>query len=155
MKLLFGCTMVFMVSMSCKGPKNLSAHQENQLTGTTITVPLGGNSWAQNGNGKSGHITKAGIENWTNEKKQFDTYFRINEPGTVKISVRAKTDGESTLKLTVGNTDHLIKITGESFRFFDAGEWNIKDTGYQKISLSGISKTGKIFAELAIMRLVD
>lgn len=116
---------------------------------TVLMVPVGGNTWVQNIPPGSRVITNAGIENWTDEAARFDTYFRISHPGKVRIKIRAKAAGESRLQVAVNNIPRKITIEGDDFRLYEAGEWELKDTGYIKITLTGISKTGARFAEVS------
>jgi hypothetical protein len=116
---------------------------------STIQLPLAGNTWAQNVTGRSRIITNAGIENWTKKEIQFNTYLRINEPGTVRIKLNAKTDGQSKLQLAINGSKKAVTVNTKEFQLLDVGEWNLKDTGYIKITLSGVSKTGKRFADIS------
>jgi hypothetical protein len=114
-----------------------------------IHLPLGGNTWAQNIIGRSRVITNAGIENWTNYKVTFDTYFRTSLPGLVKIKLKAKTDGQSQLKLEINGVKKEVTVKGSGMQLYETGEWQLRDTGYIKITLSGISKTAQRFADIS------
>lgn len=116
---------------------------------TTIRVPVGGNTWVQNPAGKTSVITKKGIENWTQTELQFATYLRINRPGTIKIALNAKTSGESKLQVSLNGRKKVVTVSGETFRYYDAGEWTVSDTGYLRINLAGLSKTRQRFAEVS------
>jgi hypothetical protein len=116
---------------------------------TTIHVPLGGNTFAQNNTDRKQVITNAGIQNWTNKDITFDTYLRINQPGFITIKLKAKTDGQSQLQLSIDGVEKEITISGKDARLYEAGKWNVKDTGYIKITLSGRSKRGERFADIS------
>ncbi|HEU4633114.1 MAG TPA: DUF5077 domain-containing protein, partial [Flavisolibacter sp.] len=116
---------------------------------STIQLPLAGNTWAQNAPARSRIITNAGIEGWTNKNVQFDTYLRVNQTGSLKIKVRAKTEGQSQLQLTINGKKRSVTLNSQEFQWQDAGEWEIKDTGYIKITLAGLSKTGERFADVS------
>lgn len=123
--------------------------QETSLPDSTILLPLGGNTWAKNIAGSSGVITNAGIENWTNAEVYFDTYLRVNQTGSIKIKVKAKTNGQSLLQLAINGVKKEVAVKEKEFQLYDAGEWILKDTGYIKITVTCISKTGNRFADIS------
>lgn len=116
---------------------------------STILLPLGGNTWAQNIPARTKIITNNGIENWTNAQVSFNTYFRVDKPGSIKIKLKAKTDGQSDLQLEIIGVKKALTIKGSDFQLYDAGEWILRDTGYIKIVLTGISKTGDLYADVS------
>ncbi|MGI8634712.1 MAG: DUF5077 domain-containing protein, partial [Segetibacter sp.] len=116
---------------------------------STILLPLGGNTWAQNIPARTKIITNNGIENWTNAQVSFNTYFRVDKPGSIKIKLKAKTDGQSDLQLEIIGVKKALTIKGSDFQLYDAGEWILRDTGYIKIVLTGISKTGDRYADVS------
>ncbi len=118
------------------------------FTDTVIHLPLAGNTWARGSSTDRKLITNAGIENWTNKEIQFNTYLRVNRPGSVKIKVQAKTNGQSRLQLSISNVKKELLVKEKDYQVYDAGTWKIKDTGYIKITLSGIGKTGDTFADI-------
>ncbi|MBB1286148.1 DUF3472 domain-containing protein [Flavisolibacter sp. BT320] len=111
-----------------------------------LQLPIAGNTYAQQVTGRSRMITNNGIENWTDKQVQFDTYLRISQPGSIKIAVKAKTDGESSLQLSINGKEKTIAVKGNTYASYNAGEWKMKDTGYVKITLRGLTKTGSQFA---------
>lgn len=116
---------------------------------STIHLPLAGNTWAQNVPGRARVITNAGIEKWTDQAIQFNTYLRINQPGSISIRLKAKTEGRSQLQLVINGHRRTVVIDGNEFRLYHAGEWKLKDTGYIKLALSAVSKTGERFADVS------
>lgn len=116
---------------------------------STIHLPLGGNTFARNSTGKSRVITNEGIENWTNHEVTFDTYFRTSLPGSVKIKLKAKSDGQSQLEFEINGVKKEVTVKGSDIQWYETGEWQLQDTGYIKITLSGISKTAERFADIS------
>jgi hypothetical protein len=114
-----------------------------------LQLPIAGNTYAQQVTGRSRAITNNGIESWTDKQVQFDTYLRINQRGTIKIAVKAKTDGESSLQLSINGKEKTIAVKGNTYASYNAGEWKVKDTGYVKITLRGLTKTGSQFADVS------
>ncbi len=116
---------------------------------TAIHVPLAGNTWQQGNSSRQRMISNAGIENWSDPATQFNTYLRVNKRGAIRIHVKARTEGESRLVLTIGENKKEIVVKSNAFQLYNAGEWKINDTGYIKITLSGFSKTGQQFADIS------
>jgi hypothetical protein len=114
-----------------------------------IELPLGGNSFAINAGRNERMIGNAGIENWTKKEVSFDSYLRVSRPGTLNLAITAKSTGESRLQIAINKQTHAVTVSGNDFKRYDAGEWNLTDTGYVKITLSGLSKTGDKFGDLS------
>jgi hypothetical protein len=130
-------------------PAAFPVNNETSFADSTVHVPVGGNTWASNTTGRSRLITNAGIENWTNAGTAFTTYIRISKPGTLKIRLKAKTDGASRVGLSINGKEKKITIDKNTFHLYDAGNWKLKDTGYIQIRLRGISKTNERFADIS------
>jgi hypothetical protein len=146
MKIIVLFSSVFLLTTSFVTPESSLGKNYKD---STIHLPIAGNSWAQNVTGRSRIITNAGIENWTNKEVQFDTYLRINQPGSLKIKLNAKTQGQSKLQMVVNGVKKTVTVNSKEFQLHDAGEWKIEDTGYIKITLSGTSKTSERFADIS------
>src|SRR5687768_13022435 len=112
-----------------------------------IILPLGGNTWMRPA-GSRGTITSRGIENWRNPEQQFDTYLRVSRPGTLKLAFRAKTDGTSQLQFSIQEQKRTVTVSGNDTSLHSAGIWHLRDTGYVKITITGLSKTGERFADI-------
>ncbi|MBE7172656.1 MAG: DUF3472 domain-containing protein [Williamsia sp.] len=116
---------------------------------SSVQVPLAGNTYVQNLVGRTRTLTNNGIENWTEQETQFDTYLRISRPGTIKMAMNARTEGQSKLQISLNGEKRTLAIKGNEFQRYDVGEWKVVDTGYLKITLSGLSKSGDRFAEVS------
>lgn len=114
-----------------------------------LQLPIAGNTYTQHVAGRSRLITNNGIESWTDGQAQFDTYLRVSQPGTLKIALVAKADGKSRLRLAINGQKKTITVHSDAFQRYETGEWTVKDTGYVKITLSGLSKTGSRFADVS------
>ena len=140
---------LFLHTLGNKTAVTSSGNNETLINDSSVYVPLGGNTWANSTMGRSRLITNAGIENWSNAATKFTTYIRINLTGSLKIRLKAKTDGVSKLRLTINGKEKKIRINNDAFQWYDAGNWKLKDTGYVKIQLQGISKTKERFADVS------
>ncbi|HEX5554441.1 MAG TPA: DUF3472 domain-containing protein [Chitinophagaceae bacterium] len=126
-----------------------------QITQTQrIMVPLGGNTWSSGHGKEGGRITDGGIVHWTNPKTSFTTYIRLSRTGTLKVWLHGSaTGGQSRLEVTIAGKSNDVTIKGNGVKNYDAGTWNITDTGYVAIHLKGISKTGIVFARIDSLAL--
>ncbi len=116
-----------------------------------IIVPVGGNTFTASGDR---NIGREGIVRWSNEKQQFTTYVRVTQPGTLQLAVNLKVpEGRSRLKISLVGKAKEIDVEGNSYRDHSAGEWTIKDTGYVACIISGISKTGTVFADIVSLTM--
>ncbi|MBO9203895.1 MULTISPECIES: DUF3472 domain-containing protein [Niastella] len=136
--LLFTCSLLFCVAV--KAGNGID---------TAIVLPLGGNTWAVNAPSNANMITNAGIENWVSKETQFNTYLRINKSGVLKLAIKARTDNESKLQIGINGELKIVMIKGHNFQLYEAGEWKLKDTGYIKITLQGLTKSGEHFADVS------
>jgi hypothetical protein len=121
---------------------------------TAIIVPLGGNSWPTGTDTSGGKISNDGITEWASAQKKFNTYVRLGRPGNFKLWLRLKVaDGKSTIGVTIAGLKRNVNVNGTNFQYYFIGEWLIKDTGYLKMQLSGIKRTGQTFADVTAVKL--
>ncbi|MFT4016314.1 MAG: DUF3472 domain-containing protein [Agriterribacter sp.] len=120
---------------------------------TTISVPAGGNTWCIQCDEDNNLISNKGIQHWTQQETGFETYIRVNKTGSLKIGINAKTDKASVLRLSVAGSSKNITVKGTAFKVYDAGTFEIKDTGYIKIAVSGKQKKGAYFADISAFEL--
>lgn len=122
----------------------------NNTDTLTLHVPLGGNSFVtiKDAAGKE-KVTNEGWKNWQSKKTVFSTYIRINKPGTFKIAALINVpQGESKISCAVYNLSKTTTVAGAVDKEYELGAWSIGDSGYIKIDIRGISKTGDVFANI-------
>ena len=119
-------------------------------TGSTFSVPVAGNSFLTvKPSGANEVITSTKLGNWTNSNTVISTYFRVSNPGTLSIGLKASVpSGTSVVKVTVGNVSKNVTLTGSANTNYTAGDFNISSPGYVKVDLQGVSKTGGYFADV-------
>ncbi len=120
---------------------------------STITVPLGGNTWRTDRDTTGGYISNEGIVNWTSSNATFTTYVRFATTGKCKLWLSLKTDGESRIAVSALKNAKEVAVGGSIQNDYYAGEWNVTDTGYVAIQIKGISKTGLKFADVTGIKL--
>jgi len=144
-----------LLSLIVLGALSLHVQAQNQ---TGIIFPLGGNAYSSNqieDRGNSRTITNKGITNWTNSTEFITAFVRVAKPGTLSISMDGKVsiEGQATLGFTINNKTTSVNFDEKKPITGKIGEWNIKDTGYVAIKISGISKTKNQFPSITNLLL--
>lgn len=114
-------------------------------------VPMGGNSYLTSGaNGGSGRRGGGGgdiSKSWSNPESVYSTYFRVDRPTILEISLRGKVPaGESAVRATVDGIPFEIKLTGDQESDLPLARVPVKKAGYVRVDLQGIAKAGPVFA---------
>jgi len=115
-----------------------------------MVIPVGGNSWAINKNSSDTTITGSGITNWSDRNTHVTTYFFTGRKGPIEIAVRARAvAGKSRLWFRIGDQKKILSICNSNFDTLKIGIFELKNGGYQKLIIGGISRNGATFAEIS------
>ncbi|WPQ66442.1 DUF5077 domain-containing protein [Chitinophaga sancti] len=127
------------------------AATQNATATDTLHVALAGNAYVTNlPSGAAEVITSYGLGNWTNPSSITSVYVRLGKTGTLNVGLTAKVpSGTSNIKVTVNGTQFNATLTGTSYSSYNIGSVSIADTGYVKIDLQGVNKTGGYFADVS------
>jgi hypothetical protein len=127
--------------------------------GPSDTIPLGGNAWRHKLGGADrmddstgGYIDNNGIGGWTDSAVCFDVWFRTTVPGDLRISmIGSIPSGRTQLKVAVREDpkDALVEMDGADPRSYGPFLFTIRDTGYQRIRIYGLHRTGPVFADIS------
>lgn len=111
----------------------------------TDTIPLGGNAWVN----EPAEITDSGLIKWSDVRNVTSIYFRTDMPQTFHLSLRLRVpEGKSKISLSSGNTRYARQVSNANFDAITIGTLMVTKPGYVKVDLTGISKTGAIFADV-------
>lgn len=118
-----------------------------------ITVPLGGNAFANHQNGAE--ISKNGIQNWSNATTNFKIYVRLANPGLLRVALNevSKVKGKNELSIGINGKVKKVLLHQGADSNFKVGEWQIADTGYIAIEIKGLSKTTAQFPNIGSLVL--
>lgn len=113
-----------------------------------ITIPVGGNGWlSKNATAK---INNAGLTSWSSGSDVITLYFRTEAAGDITLSLKLNVpEGNSVLGLKAAGKTFISRINNRQPETIKIGTIQIKNFGYVKVELRGISKTGAVFAELS------
>lgn len=153
-QLLFATLFVTFTALSVASFGNHNHSNKSNSTDSLLTVPIGGNSWRIAKDTIGGAVTNNGIVDWTSDKVKFNTYFRVANKGKFKIWISLKVAG-GTSRITVSalKSTKEITVTGADLKDYYAGEWTASDTGYIKVEIKAISKTGNTYADISSIKL--
>lgn len=118
---------------------------------TPVAIPIAGNGFiAQHNNTSGDEITDAGLTKWRDTKTVVSTYFRLGQTGLLNVAIKASVQQgkESNIKATVNGIPFGLQLSGKRSNIYFVGSVNITDTGYVKVDLQGIAKTGNSFADV-------
>ena len=91
-------------------------------------------------------ITQRGVTHWTNPKSIVSIYFYLHQPTTADLSLYAK--GHSEIKVSYGKKDFKVNLQSDDFTKVPVGSIDIRQAGYVRIDLQGVSKSGESFGEI-------
>ncbi|MES2707534.1 MAG: DUF3472 domain-containing protein [Verrucomicrobiota bacterium] len=116
----------------------------------TWEIPVAGNAYltAGQGGGRSGRSAVMG--NWKNGESVFSLFFRVDRPAELEIGLKAGVpQGESRIRATIHGQVFEKDLKGAESAAVPLGRITVKEAGYVRVDLRGLSKTGDIFAEVA------
>ncbi len=116
-----------------------------------LTVGFSGNSYVTE-HRDGAQITENGIANWTNPQTVISTYFYLHQPEKVDLSLYAK--GHSEIKVSYGKKSFKVKLNSDDYAQIPVGKIDVREAGYVRIDLQGLSKKGEYFGDVKQL-LVD
>lgn len=111
----------------------------------TLEINLSGNGYVTKYR-EGAKITKNGLEDWTSPESVISIYFYIHQPNEADLSLMAK--GNSEIEVKYENKDFKIKLNSDAYSIIPIGKIYIKNPGYVRIDLQGISKKSAYFGEV-------
>ncbi len=145
------CALLLTGCVTATSQQGATMANDNQ---DTIVVPAGGNTWYAGTRTKGGKINDDGIYDWENQEVSFITYVRVNKKGSMKVWLEANVpSGRSVLNVSIDKQSKKVRLLSEDKKPVYAGEWQIQDTGYVAIKIEGVSKDGRVFANIGGLQL--
>ncbi|WP_392469413.1 DUF3472 domain-containing protein [Sphingobacterium cellulitidis] len=136
------------LTLACSKQTVLANKPINQ-SDSTYSIPLAGNAFITVFDGQTTErITENGLTNWKNSKTIISTYLRVHKAGNLKLSLNSKSNsGNSSIKVSVNGVSKKVDLKNGSSTTTEVGSFKV-DTGYLKIDVQGIDKSGDNFGEL-------
>ncbi|WP_111600046.1 DUF3472 domain-containing protein [Chitinophaga skermanii] len=89
-----------------------------------------------------------GVENWESSQAEVKFYCYISNPGKLNISLDAKSTGAS-LKVITNGVSKQVKLSSlNDYTKLPVLQTEIKKAGFYDITITGLTKTGKTFADI-------
>jgi hypothetical protein len=154
-------TMAMAIFLCCSAVS--AAQQPQTKESPTLLIPVQGNSWVwdEAGAGRQGEwnpqeshlIGKEGSARWSSPSTVVAMWFRTDSGGELKVSLRARsTSGESVMKIRCEGQEHQVTIPeGKAFTDLPVVTFRVKEPGYQRLEMQGVTRVGAVFAEVAGM----
>lgn len=117
----------------------------------TWEVPLGGNAYVTKQAPRTqDRIENAGLLRWQDAGTIVSIYFRAEKTAKLDLSLRLKVPGgESVIRAKVGGRTFEKKISGAEPQDIPLGSIRPNASGYIRVDLQGVRKTGPVFAEVS------
>lgn len=144
---------ICMLSSCMKAEDKGIIDEEVELADSVLhEVPLAGNAFITTKGAQANEtITANGLANWTDENTVTSTYFRVGQAGRVYLKLRAKVAPEgnsSTVRVFLNDESKDVELSGAEYETYSVGYFDT-DSGYVKVDVQGVEKTGGYFADLS------
>ncbi|MDE5921757.1 MAG: DUF3472 domain-containing protein [Paramuribaculum sp.] len=110
-----------------------------------LVVGLSGNGYVTRQHGGA-QVTENGIAQWTDPETVVSVYFYVYQPTTADLSLYAK--GDSEIKISYGKKSFNVRLQSDSYARVPVGSIDIRQAGYVRIDMQGVSKRGDDFGEI-------
>lgn len=110
-----------------------------------LAIGLSGNGYVTN-QPDSAQITDQGIVHWTNPETVISIFFYVQQPTKADLSLYA--EGHSKIKVTYEKKSFNVNLSSDDFATVPVGKIEIKQPGYVRIDLQGLSKQGATFGNV-------
>ncbi len=151
--------LLFGIACSSGCDEDLTQKSQDTLSDIdfVVSVPCEGNSWVYNNLNSTNNIVKeGGIMNWSNPSDKIRTYFYAESTGNIEVGIKAKFNGTTKLKVTLG--DEMKEVTfnaSEQLKEYPVGSFSVHQKGYHYIELEGLQREGSSFGEISNILLGD
>ena len=133
------------------------SQQVPQPSQQAVSIPLGGNTYITASDGSSTErISRNGknIERWTSSSTVFSVFFRITQSGKMSLFLKYSASSESEIKANCGKSEFSVMLPEGTDQTVFIGTVAQADTGYVRIDLQGLRRSGEEFANLEAL-IVD
>lgn len=131
--------------------KNIPKSNSSSENEFNISIPTAANSWVMHNNLyiSSDIISSDGIRNWENPEYTIRTFFYVGKTGEISLGIKAKVKtGVTKLKVSFLNETREIVLNEGAFDNIYIGDFQVKNTGYHYVDITGVEKVGSEFADV-------
>jgi len=119
-----------------------------------IAIPLAGNSFLS-GRAKAGEkLDAAGWKNWGDPEARWSVYVFVHRPGTVRAywKIELPSGQQSSIEYRIGNEKDTLHCHS-GIAAYQTRDLKIKDTGYVRIDMRGIKRSGNSYGMVSSLEL--
>ena len=122
------------------------------LTATQVSaqtqheVPMAGNAYVTNHADKA-RVTDQGITNWTSPETVVSTYFYVNQPQDITLSLKGS--GHATMLMSCKDAKQTVQFDSDETKVAGSLSINVAHAGYVKVDIQGVERTGKRYADIS------
>lgn len=109
-------------------------------------VALGGNAYVTT-RADGAHITDRGVRNWSDPGTVVSTYFHVDKPQTVVLSLRGK--GHATMRMTCNGRKQNVQFRSDEPTEAGSLKVKVKKPGYVRVDLCGVKREGEHYADIS------
>jgi hypothetical protein len=125
-----------------------------QCAAAPIEIPLGGNAYLTTADAASQErVREHGITRWTSSNAVFSAWLRTKDTGSFQLYLKYRTKENSVIKVECGGAAFVVNLAAADTIAY-IGAARARDTGYIRVDMRGISRTGAEFAQASSL-LVD
>jgi len=117
----------------------------------SVSISLSANGWVTKHTDHAPEvITDFGLGNWMTRESITSVYFHCSKPGQIDVSLRCKVPkGKSRLQLSIDQNALKVDVTGDQYNVVKVGQFHILNSGYVKLDMQGVNKTGDYYADVS------
>lgn len=127
-----------------------------QGTGTTSTVPLGGNAYITHASPANDEtITDTGLHNWDSSQAVISVYFDVQQAGELQLSLVGALNGasHSLVRVSIDRQVRFVHLGLGSPSVIPVGNFFIHKPGYVKVDLQGVSTDGAYYGDISGLQI--
>ncbi|ATL46640.1 hypothetical protein COR50_05270 [Chitinophaga caeni] len=97
---------------------------------------------------------RRGVVKWNDANTTVHFYCHISNPGSLKVILNAKADAAATVNIAVNGENKNVEVpVGSEFSDREVLKTKIKKAGFYDIAVSGVKKSGDVFADINSIKL--
>ena len=105
------------------------------------TIPLAGNAYRTAPAPSNAGFSRQGSVKWDDANEVISIFFRLSQPSSVQVAVRARTESSSSkLNATIASKTYSVQVSNTDYTVVSIGQTNKLPSGYARLDLQGDSQ---------------
>ena len=134
---------------------SITGSQPGKTIYATYDIPLAGNAWfSKKDKPDKSRLGPDGLMGWDDRENEVWIYFQVNQPGEIQLQLDAQVNnGQSAISVLLDGIGKVVNLTNTEYKNIPVGRFKINSSGYQKVIIRGISKTGDVYANIRNLKI--